>query len=158
MTQADQVASSSFEAQRGTRRLSAGLDRSSLHLLKISFRRSGVAVTRAAAGRKDFATKTARVAEAGGATPWFDPATPVNFGKYLQGLGADITAWSSFSDVLAISADGLIMYGTGTFNGATTSWRVDLNGPCPATLNGDGLVEDGDFVLFAGGYDALECP
>ncbi len=25
-------------------------------------------------------------------------------------------------------------------------------------LNGDGLTEDGDFVIFAGGYDALVCP
>ncbi|MBN8598035.1 MAG: hypothetical protein J0L78_10215 [Planctomycetes bacterium] len=93
----------------------------------------------------------------GVATLWFDPATPVNFGTYLQSLGADITGWSAFSEVLAISADGMIMYGTGTFNGVTTSWRVDLNGSCPADFNNDLVVDDADFAAFASAYDTLDC-
>lgn len=93
----------------------------------------------------------------GVATLWFDPATPVNFGTYLQSLGADITGWSAFSEVRAISADGMIMYGTGTFNGVTTSWRVDLNGPCPADFNNDLAVDDADFAAFALAYDTLDC-
>ncbi|MBS0190897.1 MAG: hypothetical protein U0573_03255 [Phycisphaerales bacterium] len=33
---------------------------------------------------------------------------------------------------------------------------VMVNG-CPADLNGDGQVDDGDFVLFASAYDRLMC-
>ncbi|MFO0860379.1 MAG: M12 family metallo-peptidase [Phycisphaerales bacterium] len=29
--------------------------------------------------------------------------------------------------------------------------------PCPADLNGDGMVEDGDFVIFAAAYNILDC-
>ncbi len=93
----------------------------------------------------------------GVATIWFDPATPVDFGTYLQGLGANMTGWTALSEVRAISDDGMIVYGTGTFNGVTTSWRVDLNGPCPADFNIDLAVDDLDFVAFAAAYDVLEC-
>ena len=29
---------------------------------------------------------------------------------------------------------------------------------CPADLNGDGVVDDADFVIFLPAYDALVCP
>jgi len=39
-------------------------------------------------------------------------------------------------------------------------FMVRANGvaaPCPGDLNGDGLVDDSDFVSFAGAYDILDC-
>jgi hypothetical protein len=29
---------------------------------------------------------------------------------------------------------------------------------CPADMNGDGYVDDADFVLFANAYDNFACP
>jgi hypothetical protein len=48
----------------------------------------------------------------------------------------------------------------GSFN---CSWERNLfayfntRGPCPADLNGDGVVDDADFVLFAAAYNLLYC-
>ncbi|MFO0861068.1 MAG: hypothetical protein U0570_10955 [Phycisphaerales bacterium] len=60
--------------------------------------------------------------------------------------------------------DGLIGVFTqnGPVSGATivTGSGTDFGpsaAPCPADLNGDGLVEDADFSLFAGAYNILDC-
>ncbi|MGH7242408.1 MAG: hypothetical protein ACREJD_03200 [Phycisphaerales bacterium] len=51
------------------------------------------------------------------------------------------------------------------WNGGTTSvgWQKDTTitfntrGPCPADLNGDGVVDDADFVMFVQAYNLLYC-
>jgi hypothetical protein len=53
----------------------------------------------------------------------------------------------------------------GGLNGGytTVGWEKDTTilfntrGPCPADLNGDGVVDDADFVLFAFAYNLLYC-
>lgn len=37
------------------------------------------------------------------------------------------------------------------------AFEFDSQAPCPADLNGDGFVEDSDFVLFAEAYNILDC-
>jgi len=93
---------------------------------------------------------------AGVAVLWMSVTTSVEIGPYLASLGADISGWS-FSSVRAISANGTILFGSGSRDGVSCYWRADLNGPCPADFNGDLLVDDVDFVSFVSGYDTLLC-
>lgn len=39
----------------------------------------------------------------------------------------------------------------------TAIFVATIEGECPADLNGDGLVEDSDFVIFLGAYNILDC-
>jgi len=88
-------------------------------------------------------------------TLWFNPATPINFMSHLQSLGANVTGWTFNS--AKMSANGSIFIGRGTYNGADSYFRIDLNGPCPADLNDDFAIDDSDFVSFAQAYDVLVC-
>ncbi|MBX3388435.1 MAG: hypothetical protein KF691_03150 [Phycisphaeraceae bacterium] len=38
-----------------------------------------------------------------------------------------------------------------------TNWFFNTRGPCPADLNGDGYVDDADFVIFVQAYNLLYC-
>lgn len=88
-------------------------------------------------------------------TLWFTPGTPIHFTSHLQSLGADISGWT-FSSA-AMSANGTIFFGRGTYNGADSYYRIDLNGPCPADLTEDFQIDDADFVTFFQAYVTLVC-
>jgi len=66
--------------------------------------------------------------------------------------------------VLGLSADGativlsLNVPGEDSFSSDNRVFVVRIPLPCPADLNLDRMVDDSDFVAFAGAYDALECP
>ncbi len=42
-------------------------------------------------------------------------------------------------------------------SGPSLSASVSVPSPCPADLNGDGQVDDADFVIFVNAYDILDC-
>jgi len=42
-------------------------------------------------------------------------------------------------------------------SGASSPAQVTVLDSCPADINGDGIVDDADFVLFAAAYDLLDC-
>ncbi|MBS0187529.1 MAG: hypothetical protein JSS51_05640 [Planctomycetes bacterium] len=65
-------------------------------------------------------------------------------------LRAAVTEFSIRIDVNDRSLDG----GTLEFSGLDT---ITLWAACPADLNGDGFVDDSDFVLFLSSYNILDC-
>jgi len=52
---------------------------------------------------------------------------------------------------------GAVVVNTSLDTGAGSVTNVVVAVGCPADLNGDGLVEDSDFVIFANSYDILDC-
>lgn len=53
--------------------------------------------------------------------------------------------------------DGGLYYIGYAYNTPTTTLRRISKVPCPCDLNGDGKVDDGDFVEFVGAYNILDC-
>jgi hypothetical protein len=60
-------------------------------------------------------------------------------------VGADLSNPAAVSDAELIAFLGASLNAVGTCNN------------CPADLNGDGFVDDADFVLFANAYNILDC-
>lgn len=55
------------------------------------------------------------------------------------------------------AAIGAVSVDTALDTGAGSITNLVLSTGCPADLNGDGFVEDSDFVIFAASYDILDC-
>jgi len=53
--------------------------------------------------------------------------------------------------------DGALYYLGYSYNTPTSTLRRIRKLPCPADLNGDGRVDDGDFIVFAIAYNVLDC-
>jgi hypothetical protein len=60
-------------------------------------------------------------------------------------VGADLSNPAAVSDAQLLA-----------FLGAALN-TVETCNTCPADLNGDGFVDDADFVLFASAYNTLDC-
>lgn len=107
------------------------------------------------------------VGNAGQLLPGY-PATPTGQGEYIgavralmrsvtDGWGAGFVYWApdygAFAG-LASPWENLAMF---DFSGrAHASWDAFLAW-CPADLNNDRLIDDADFVIFAGAYDVFDC-
>lgn len=63
--------------------------------------------------------------------------------------------------IVGASKLSLVTTTSGTFNSNHLCWGIAtvslIGGPCPADLNGDRLVDDADFSVFANGYNILDC-
>ncbi|MFO0859956.1 MAG: NPCBM/NEW2 domain-containing protein [Phycisphaerales bacterium] len=66
-----------------------------------------------------------------------------------------------FVSVVNASTISLVTARTGDFNSNHLCWGEAslslIGGPCPADLNGDRLVDDEDFSIFAAAYNTLDC-
>ena len=78
---------------------------------------------------------------------------------FLAGYSIELDPIFFALDCSAVSADGSTLAVTclnqETFEYVTAIVR--LREPCPADLNGDGVVDDSDFVMFADQYAYLDC-
>ncbi|MGH7244817.1 MAG: PQQ-dependent sugar dehydrogenase [Phycisphaerales bacterium] len=59
--------------------------------------------------------------------------------------------------IAANPQDGCLYYVGYSYNTPTSTLRRIRKLPCPSDLNGDGQVDDGDFVLFVEAYNTLDC-
>lgn len=85
---------------------------------------------------------------------WSENAGWINFGGGLQPSPAN----PARVDIAAKRLRGYAWgENIGWLNLDDSNVVVGLKPPCPADLNGDGIVEDSDFVLFAGAYNILDC-
>jgi len=86
----------------------------------------------------------------GNAAPAFGTGLPTASNKALQYIGAASGASTTNAADYAITTGAAVVT-----NNARVSFTVKA--PCPGDLNGDGFVDDSDFVIFASAYDALLC-
>ncbi len=86
----------------------------------------------------------------GNAAPAFGVALPTGGNKAVQYTGAATGASNTNLADYALTAGAAVVT-----NNARITFTVKA--PCPADLNGDGVVDDSDFVIFAVAYDQLLC-
>jgi hypothetical protein len=86
----------------------------------------------------------------GNAAPAFGTALPTSGNKALQYNGAASGASTTNAANYVLTANAAIVT-----NNARVSFTVKA--ACAGDLNGDGFVDDTDFVLFAAAYDELVC-
>lgn len=89
---------------------------------------------------------------------WTAKLGSVNLYRYLARRGVDVSNWF-FISITDISEDGRTVAGLA----ATRTLRafvvtgIDVNSPCQADLDADGVVDERDFALFLTTYDAYSC-
>ena len=78
---------------------------------------------------------------------------------YFQSIGVSLPTNYQVLECLAVSADGSTIAATlyDAKNSKLFTAIVRSRQVCPGDLNNDGMVDDADFVAFAGQYDALDC-
>lgn len=86
----------------------------------------------------------------GNAAPAFGVSLPTASNTAIQFNGVASAASTTNAADYSVTAGAAVLR-----NNARNSFT--LKAPCPADINGDGFVDDGDFVLFATAYDQLIC-
>ncbi|MBS0191721.1 MAG: hypothetical protein U0573_11715 [Phycisphaerales bacterium] len=86
----------------------------------------------------------------GNAAPAFSAALPTASANALQYLGAATGASTTSQADYSVTPGAAVVR-----NNARINFTVRL--PCPSDLNGDAVVDDGDFVIFANAYNDLIC-
>ncbi len=69
-----------------------------------------------------------------------------HLGQLLESLGVDLSGWV-LKEARGVSVDGQIVVGVGAHNGVDEAWLASLAVPCPADLNGDGVVNVQDTLI-----------
>jgi probable HAF family extracellular repeat protein len=74
----------------------------------------------------------------------------------LTAAGIDLSGWSLGVGVIAVSADGLTMAGTGTHESRSEGWVASIRPVCRADFNGDDLANSQDFFDFLSAFFAAD--
>lgn len=74
---------------------------------------------------------------------WID-GVPQDLKTYIESKGGSIAPYTSLGTAMAITPDGCTIVGWGFGAGQPAGWIVNFPKPCPADLNGDGVVDGGD--------------
>lgn len=74
------------------------------------------------------------------------------------GTNSTVTIHAEFwwDGLVGVFNDAGVVNGATVISGSGTDWGPS-SAPCPSDFNGDGLVDDSDFVLFVGAYNILDC-
>jgi len=67
-----------------------------------------------------------------------------------------IHAELTWDGLVGVFNDSGVVNGATVISGSGTDWGPSA-APCPSDFNGDGLVDDSDFVVFVGAYNILDC-
>lgn len=86
----------------------------------------------------------------GNAAPAFGVGLPIASNTAIQFNGAASAASTTNLADYSMTSGAAVLK-----NNARNTFTIKT--PCPADINGDGFVDDGDFVLFASAYDQLIC-
>ncbi|MBX3387963.1 MAG: hypothetical protein KF691_00765 [Phycisphaeraceae bacterium] len=62
----------------------------------------------------------------------------------------------NWGGIVGVYVDGSPVSGSAVSSGTGINWGLPI-GNCPGDLNGDGFVDDSDFVLFVVAYNLLDC-
>ena len=87
---------------------------------------------------------------------WTQSTGFITLTDFLLANGIDTSGWDSLESATAISRNGRVIVGTGTYQGCYTSFIVDLGDPasaCPADLNGDGNVAGFDLGMLLANWE-----
>ncbi|MCG3121804.1 MAG: hypothetical protein GIKADHBN_00175 [Phycisphaerales bacterium] len=96
----------------------------------------------------------ADIAGASRAFIWTRARGMIDLNVFLQELGADLDGWV-LTHAEGISANGLVIAGSGTFQGASRGWLVTGVPPvCDADFDGTGFVDTDDFTAFVLAFEA----
>lgn len=88
---------------------------------------------------------------------WVNGTRP-NYGFHLRGPAGNPNLTTSTGD----TTDGVFRCNQSEYDDDTRRPHLVITYtpgpcPCPADLNGDGVVDDSDFVIFASAYNILDC-
>ena len=77
---------------------------------------------------------------------------PQNLKTYIASLGGSIAPYTELGTAVDMSADGHTIVGFGGGVGQPWGWIVKIPVPCPADLNGDGIVDGADLGIMLGNW------
>lgn len=75
-----------------------------------------------------------------------------NLKAYIESQGGSIAPYTSLGTAMAITPDGRTIVGWGAGAGQPAGWIVRFPAPCPADLNGDGVVNGADLGIMLGAW------
>jgi probable HAF family extracellular repeat protein len=85
---------------------------------------------------------------------WTEATGILPLTDFLMANGIDTSDWDHLITASAISRNGRVIVGEGSYQGCTTSFIVDLGTACPADLDGNGAVTGFDLGLLLSQWGA----